>query len=80
MKPKVISVEAVENYLLELVFNDGTHRIFDVKPYLEKGDFNELKDPKIFATAHVFMGTVQWENELDFAPDTLYEESKLLVF
>lgn len=80
MKRKVISVSAIENYSLELVFDDGTHRLFDANPYLELGDFKELKDPSIFATAHVFMGTVQWANELDFAPDTLYEESKLLVF
>jgi hypothetical protein len=46
MKPKVISVEAVENYLLELVFNDGTHRIFDVKPYLEKEILTSLKTQK----------------------------------
>jgi hypothetical protein len=54
--------------------------MFDVKPYLEIGDFKELKDLSIFNTASVFMGTVQWANELDIAPETLYKESKLLVF
>jgi hypothetical protein len=80
MSPKIISVTVVENYCLDLVFNDGTHRMFDVKPYLEIGDFKELKDLSIFNTASVFMGTVQWANELDIAPETLYKESKLLVF
>ena len=58
-----------------MLFTNDEVRVFDVKPYLEKGIFRELKDPKRFLTARVCMGTVQWQNGQDFCPDTLYEES-----
>jgi len=51
--------------------------LFDVKPYLNKNVFEELKDVSLFNSAKVFNGTVTWNNEFDFCPDTfLYIESK----
>ncbi|GAB1447978.1 hypothetical protein MASR2M44_09820 [Bacteroidota bacterium] len=79
MLPKLIKVESNDDYSLNCLFDDGSYRLFDVSPYLERGDFGELKDLQIFRTAHVFMGTVQWCNELDIAPETLLLESKVLA-
>ena len=79
MLPKLIQVESNIDFTLNCVFDNGSHRLFDVKPYLEMGDFVELNDLQLFKTAHVFMGTVQWLNELDIAPEALYLESKVLV-
>jgi hypothetical protein len=79
MLPKLRHVISNIDYTLSCVFEDGSHKVFDVKPYLDKGDFVELKDIQLFKTAHVFMGTVQWSNELDIAPETLFLESKELV-
>lgn len=79
MLPKVRNVEANEDYTLSLEFTDDSHKIFDVKPYLEIGDFVELKVIEVFKTAKIFMGTVQWDNELDFSPETLYLEAKEVV-
>lgn len=75
---KVIFAKALENHCLELEFDDGSRRLFDVKPYLDKGIFTELRNPDYFRTFRIAFGTVQWENEQDFAPETLYIESKLL--
>lgn len=75
MNPRVISVKPLNNYCLELGFSNHETRIFDVSPYLEKGIFCELKLPKMFNTVKVIDGTIQWLNEADFCPDTLYLES-----
>ncbi len=75
---KVISAQAREDYTLELEFNDGACRRFDVKPYLDKGVFTELKNLTYFKNIKIAFGTVQWKNEQDFAPETLYFESKHL--
>ena len=46
MNPRVKSVHPNPDYTLTIVFNNGEKRNFDVKPYLDKGVFNELKDLK----------------------------------
>lgn len=75
MNPRVKSVIPIENGLLKLEFTNEEWRLFDVKPYFEKNIFAELRGKDLFNTARVFNGTVVWENELDFCPDTLYIES-----
>lgn len=46
-----------------------------MNPYLDKGIFKELKDLSYFKSFRIAFGTVQWKNEQDFAPETLYLES-----
>ncbi|HEX9961380.1 MAG TPA: DUF2442 domain-containing protein [Pyrinomonadaceae bacterium] len=72
---KVIAATASDDFTLTLEFNDGSIRCFDVKPYLEIGIFRELKDLNYFKNIRLAFGTVQWRNEQDFAPETLYIES-----
>ena len=75
---KVISANANDNFTLDIGFSDGTLRRFDMKPYLDKGVFRELKDINYFRRFRLAYGTVQWKNEQDIAPETLYVESKIL--
>lgn len=75
---KVLSAKANDDFTLELTFNDGSVRQFDTKPYLDNGIFTELKDLEYFKDFQIVFGTVQWPNEQDFAPETLYMESRLL--
>jgi len=77
MNPRVIAVSPKRNYRLHLQFDNGEYRIFDVSPYLERGIFKELKSLEMFNSVKVSDGTVQWQNEADFCPDTLYVESIL---
>lgn len=61
-----------ENYRLELEFDTGEVRLFDVTPYLNMGVFQQLKDLSLFAKAYVAFDTVCWPGEIDIAPETLY--------
>ena len=79
MNPRVKEVFPLENYLLQLVFTNGEEGVFDVKPWLDKGVFKELKDTELFKNAHVILGTVSWNNEIDLSPDTLSLDSKKLI-
>lgn len=72
---KVVEVRANDDFSLDLKFDDGSVRRFDVKPYLEYGIFKELKDKDYFKRVNVAYGTVQWPNEQDVSPETLYVES-----
>lgn len=76
MMQKVVEAKANEDFTLDIRFSDGSVRRFDAKPYLDKGIFSELKDIHYFRNIRVVYGTIQWANEQDFAPETLYLESK----
>ena len=71
----VTHVQVHENFRLELKFNTGETRIFDARPYLDKGIFQRLKDPALFRQAYVAFDTVCWPGNLDIAPATLYDRS-----
>ena len=45
---KVVDVTANADFTLDLKFNDGSLKRFDVKPYLDYEVFTELKDPNYF--------------------------------
>lgn len=77
MNPRVKTVKTQKNYRLKLTFTNGEVKIFDVRPYLDCGVFQELKDLKYFKTVKPIMGTIQWPNEQDFCPDMLYEQGVL---
>ena len=76
MNPRVKDVKPNPDYTLTLLFDNGEIRIFDVKPYLDKGIFKELRDKRQFYSVRPFFGSVQWQNGQDFCPDTLYLESE----
>lgn len=71
----VVRVVPRENYNLEIEFSTGEVRLFDVRPYLDKGVFSQLRDKALFARAYVAFDTVCWPNDLDIAPETLYVNS-----
>ena len=76
MNPRVIKVVPNDNYTITLTFANHEIRVFDVKPYIDKGIFRELRDLHHFNSVRPFLGSIQWQNGQDFCPDTLYEESK----
>lgn len=78
MNPRIKNVFPLEDYQLKLIFTNGEEGVFDVKPWLEKGIFKPLKNLDLFRKAHVLFGSVSWNDDIDFSPDTLYLESKKL--
>ena len=77
MNYAVISVEALENYNLLLTFKTGEKKIYDMKPNLDGGIFEELKDKNHFRKVRVSFDTIKWENGADFDPEVLYQDSIL---
>ena len=74
----VTEVTPLENYKLSLKFKNGEEKVFDMMPYLETGIFKELKDEAVFKTVRVSFDTVEWANEADIDPETLYEDSVVM--
>ena len=70
----VIKVVAHADHTLDLEFENGERRRFDMTPYMEKKPFIRLKGP-LFTKAFIDYGTVVWPGEIDIAPETLYDRS-----
>ena len=78
MNPRVADVKPQKNHTVYLWFKNGERGIFDVKPYLEYPMYEPLKNVAFFNSVRPAHGTIQWANEVDFCPDTLYLDSKKL--
>ena len=76
MYVSVNKVQALNDYKLELTFENNETKIFDVKPYLDTGLFKTLKDEKLFKRVTVSYDTIEWPNGIDLDPEVLYEKSK----
>jgi hypothetical protein len=75
MNPRVKLVKPNPDHTITLTFTNGEVKRFDVRPYLDKGFFQELKNLNVFNSVSPFLGSVQWKNGQDFCPDTLYLDS-----
>ncbi len=71
MNPRVVEVKPNPDYSLTLKFSNGEVRRLDVRPYLDKGVFQELKDVKLFNSVRPSLGSIEWLNGQDLCPDTL---------
>ncbi len=76
MIPEIAAVRVQAEYRLLLEYENGESRLFDATPYLDRGVFTRLKEPRLFAQARIEFGTVTWPGELDIAPETLYLRSQ----
>jgi hypothetical protein len=71
---KVINVEPKDDYVLLVNLSNGKKGLFDVKPYLDKGIFTELKDKSLFDSVRTAFGGVVWPHQQDFSADTIEYE------
>jgi hypothetical protein len=76
MNPRVKEVEYKSKYKLILTFENDEIKEFDFSLYLNYPIYENLRDESFCKKLKVFNGTVIWDNEIDFDPDTLYLESK----
>jgi hypothetical protein len=72
MNPHVTSVRALDDYELEVSFENGERRRFDVKPYLGRGIFVRLRDRSLFQAVRAVAGSIEWPGGLDLSYETLY--------
>ena len=72
---KVVAAEYVEGRVLRLTFNTGERRLCDFAPLMQKGVCRKLKDLAYFKNFRIDAFSVDWNNEVGFAPEMLYEHS-----
>ena len=75
---EIKEVEVLPNYRLLLTFDNKEKRIKDMKPYLDKGVFQKLKDKDFFNQVKISFGTISWGEQIDMCADSLYETSEIV--
>ena len=74
--PPVVAVKATAALTLNVEFADGVRGEVRFLPSHLTGVFEPLRDPDFFAQARVENGVATWPEELDLAPDAMYEAVK----
>jgi hypothetical protein len=79
MSPRIKSVRHIQDYRLELTFDDGVRaeQDFRNKVMARGGVFAPLEDVGFFRQVKVVpeAGTLAWPNDVDLDPDVLYSEA-----
>ena len=72
---KVVSVKPLENYLLEIEFEDGFRKIIDIRPFIGEGISAALEDKAYFGSVKLEDGGgIAWPNGYDFCPNFLRDD------
>lgn len=74
---RVTAAEYVIDYTLRLTFSNGEVRLVDFTPLMQKGICRKLQKLDYFKSFTLDPFTVDWNDEIGFAPEFLYERSLL---
>ena len=77
LQPKIIGLAPLADYKLQLCYETGEEKIFDVSPYIQGDWYGRLRDIEYFKTVRILPeGTgIEWADGQDIAPHELYETS-----
>jgi hypothetical protein len=73
----VINAELRDDYEVYVEFDNGAKGVIDFKKILEDERSQLMRDllnKELFKTMKINLDTLCWDNDVDFAPDYLYEQ------
>lgn len=76
MFPKIKKVEPLNNLILRVTFENGTIKLYDVKPVMEKiDDFKPLENNALFKCVQTDIGGygISWNDYIDLECTELWE-------
>jgi len=79
MYPSVKKVIPRDDYTLFVVFDNGENGILDMKPILDFGIFQRIKNYETFRQVRVSFDTIEWDCGVDLDPEFIYAKCKAHV-
>lgn len=74
--PDAVAVDVLDGFVLRVQFRNGEIRDFFAEQQLfARKCYSSLRNVGLFRQAHIFNGTVVWNDEIDIDPEWLYDES-----
>lgn len=68
----ISGIHANDDWTIDVAFDDGAERRFDVKPLLDCEAFEPLRNLNAFKAIRNRGYFVEWNNEVDLSADTLF--------
>ena len=79
MYPSVIEVTPNEDFTLAVVFDNRERGVLDMKPYLDFGVFQKIKEYAQFKRVRVAFDTIEWEQGVDLDLEFVYARCDMSV-
>lgn len=78
--PKVIKVEVIEPLKLELLFDNGELKLYDLSKLIFKSPFDQLTNFHLFNQVKVDENGygIYWNDDLDLSEAELFENSTII--
>ena len=74
--PRIKNVKAMDNYCIEITYNNGEKKIYDMKKNLKFDCYKKLNDIVYFKLVKSAETTIEWPDGEDMDPNELYDNSK----
>ena len=65
----------VSDNTLRITFSNGEERLLDFTPLMQEGICRKLQDKDYFKSFTLDPFTIDWNNEVGFAPEFIYAQS-----
>lgn len=76
--PRIKSVNALDNFLLEITYTNDEKRIYDMKKNLKYDYYEKLNNISYFKLAKSVGTTIEWPNGEDIDPNELYDNGTVV--
>jgi len=76
MYRSVVRVVPHEDFTLSVVFDNGEEGVLDMKPYLDFGVFQRLREYPQFSRVQVVFDTIEWDCAVDLDPEFVYAKCR----
>lgn len=74
--PAVVQATYVTDYLVDVIFDNGTEKRIDISQWFKGPVFEPLRDKAYFRKFFIDSTTITWPNGADIAPEALYEAAE----
>jgi hypothetical protein len=78
MIPRPKEVKTLENYCLQVFFENGETKIYDMSELIKKPFYSKLKNKSLFNSVKVSDITLEWVTGQDICHDELYNNSRTI--